>query len=260
LTIPFNYNDVASLERIFKEHPNQVAAVIMEPIGVVEPKDGFLSQVQELASRCGAVLIFDEVITGFRMSLGGAQEYFGVTPDLACFGKAMGNGFAISAIVGRRDLMKLFDEVYFSFTFGGDALSLAAAKATITEMKRRNVIPHIWEQGQRLKDGFNMISKAYGLDSYVACIGLAPHTQPIFRNLDGKESLTMKSLFQQECLKRGILFGADNRICFSHSKADIEQTLRVYRSAMEILSDAVKQGNVEERLEGPPVQPIFRQA
>jgi len=167
LTKPFKYNDAASLARIFDEHPGQVAAVIMEPIGVVVPKNGFLEEVRELATRHGALLIFDEVITGFRIAMGGAQEYFRVTPDLACFGKAMGNGFAISAMVGKREIMRLLSEVYFSFTFAGDPLSLAAAKATINEMNRQSVIAHIWEQGTSLKDGFNTISKNCGLEERV---------------------------------------------------------------------------------------------
>ena len=118
LTATFRYNDLASLEQIFARHPCQVAAVIMEPIGIEEPRDGFLEQVRELATREGTILIYDEVITGFRLAMGGAQEHFGVVPDLACFGKAMGNGFPISTVVGRRDIMELFDEVFFSSTFG----------------------------------------------------------------------------------------------------------------------------------------------
>src|SRR2546428_5071730 len=114
----------------------------MEPVGVVPPRDGFLQQVRELTKSEGALLVFDEIVTGFRFGLGGAQEYFGVTPDLACFGKGMANGLPISAIVGRADVMKLFEEVFFSFTFGGEALSLAASVATIREMRENNVVEH----------------------------------------------------------------------------------------------------------------------
>jgi len=258
LTFSFEYNNIATLERIFAEHPDQVAAVIMEPIGVVEPQQGFLEQVKELTHRHGALLIFDEVVTGFRFALGGAQEYFNVVPDMACFGKAMANGWPISAIVGRREIMKLFDEVFFSFTFGGEALSLAASIATIHEIKSKNVIAHLWEQGRRLKDGYNVLAKEYGLSDYTRCIGLPPHTVISFSDRSGKESLAMKSLFQQECLKRGILFLGLQNICFSHNEADIDDTLRVYRTAMEILAQAVEQGTVESQLEGEPVQPVFR--
>ncbi len=258
LTFSFEYNKIATLERIFTEHPGQVAAVIMEPIGVVEPQQGFLEQVKELTHRHGALLIFDEIVTGLRLALGGAQEYFDVIPDLACFGKAMANGWPISAIVGRREIMKLFDEVFFSFTFGGEALSLAASIATINEIKNKNVIAHLWEQGRRLMDGYNVLAREYGLSEYTRCIGLPPHTVITFSDRSGEESLTMKSLFQQECLKRGILFLGLQNICFSHSEADIDDTLRVYRTAMEILAQAVEQGTVESQLEGEPVQPVFR--
>jgi glutamate-1-semialdehyde 2,1-aminomutase/spore coat polysaccharide biosynthesis protein SpsF len=258
LTIPFEYNNVESLKRIFAEHPGQVAAVIMEPVSVVKPTDGFLQQVQELTRHEGALLIFDEVVTGFRIALGGAQEYFGVTPDLACFGKAMANGYPLSAIVGRREVMKLFDEIFFSFTFGGEALSLAATAATIKEMQEKNVIGHLWEQGQKLKDGYNVLVREFGMDRYTRCVGLPPHTVITFEDETGAESFVHTSLFQQECLKRGILFNGDQNICYSHSNDDIEYTLRAFRAAMEILSEAMKTGNVLQKLEGESIQPVFR--
>ncbi len=258
LTVTFRYNDIASLERVFAQHPGQVAAVIMEPVGVVEPRDGFLQQVRELAHREGALFVFDEIITGFRLALGGAQDYFGVVPDLACFGKAMANGFPISAVVGCREIMELFDEVFFSFTFGGEAVSLAASVATIKEMRENNVIAHLWAQGRKLKDGYNVLSKEYGVERHTECIGLPPRTVVTFKDEAGAESLILKSLFQQECLKRGLLFSGGHNICYSHSDSDIEHTLRVYRTALEILSQAIREGDVLERLEGKPVEPVFR--
>ncbi len=260
LTRTFDYNDIDSLKRIFAEHAGQVAAVIMEPVGIELPRDGFLSAVQELTGRAGALLVFDEVVTGFRLALGGAQQYFGVTPDLGCFGKAMGNGLPISAIVGRRDIMKLFDEVFFSFTFGGETLSLAAARATIETMRREPVIAHLWEQGRQLKDGFNVLARLYGIERNAECVGLPPHTVTVFRSDDGQESLLLKSLFAQECLKRSVLFSGVQNICFSHSAGDIDTTLRVFRTAMEILAQAIKFNNARERLEGDPVEPVFRRA
>jgi len=258
LTVNFDYNNIASLERLFSEHPGQVAAVIMEPVGVVEPNKDFLQQVQEITKNNGALLIFDEIITGFRLALGGAQEYFGVTPDLACFGKAMANGYPLSAIVGRREIMELFDEIFYSFTFGGETLSLAAAKATIFEMKTKKVISHLWEQGQKLKDGYNVLAQAYSVNDFTECIGLPPRTLITFNDETGNESLLYKSLFQQECLKRGILFSGGQNICLGHSNADIDHTLRVYRTAMEILAAAVKNKDARQRLEGEPVSLVFR--
>ena len=260
LTVPFDYNDISSLERVFAEYPGQIAAVIMEPVGVIEPADDFLNQVKELAQREGALLIFDEVVTGFRIALGGAQEYYGVIPDLACFGKAMGNGFPLAAIVGRREVMEMFDEVFYSFTFGGEIISLAASLATIKEMQDKNVVGHLWEQGRKLKDGYNVLAQQFRVGQFTECVGLPPRTVVTFQNKNGDDPLVLKSLFQQECLKRGVLFSGGHNVCYSHSDQDIDYTLRVYRSSMEILASAIGEGDVAERLEGQPVQPVFRQA
>jgi glutamate-1-semialdehyde aminotransferase/spore coat polysaccharide biosynthesis protein SpsF (cytidylyltransferase family) len=257
---PFDYNNLDSLRRIFAEHSGKVAAVILEPIGIVEPAPGFLAGVRDLCRREGALLIFDEVITGFRLARGGAQEYFGVVPDLACVGKAMANGFPISAVVGARAIMMTFDEVFFSFTFGGEAISLAAANATLKEIADKEVIAHLWEQGRKLMDGITLLSRHFGVEKLVRCQGLAPRTVISFHDESGRDSLLVKSLFQQECLMRGVLFSGGQNLCYSHSDEDIDYTLRVYRTVMEILAQAVKAGNVRERLEGEPVQPVFRRA
>jgi glutamate-1-semialdehyde 2,1-aminomutase/spore coat polysaccharide biosynthesis protein SpsF len=258
LTCPFAFNDIDSVRQIFAQHPGQVAAVIMEPMGVVVPQEGFLEQIRDLTRREGALLIFDEVVTGFRVSLDGAQGYFGVTPDLACFGKGMANGYPLAAVVGRREIMELFDEIFFSFTFGGETLSLAAARATMAEMCEKKVIVHLWDHGQRLQDGYNTLARAYGIAQLTECIGLPPRTVVSFRNQDGTESLLLKSLFQQECVQRGVLFSGGHNLSFSHSVEDIDYTLRVYRTALEIIADAIAQGNVDARLNGTPVEPVFR--
>ncbi|GIW07598.1 MAG: glutamate-1-semialdehyde 2,1-aminomutase [Dehalococcoidia bacterium] len=260
LTKPFVYNDLGSLERIFAEYPGQVAAVIMEPVGVVAPAPGFLEGVRDLAHQHGALLIFDEVVTGFRLDLGGAQRLFGVTPDLACFGKAMGNGFPIAAVVGSRAVMPIFDEIFFSFTFGGDALSLAAAIATIRFMQEEPVIAHLWAHGATLKDGYNRIAAELGLTRYTECVGLPPRTVITFRDEQGNESLIYKTLVQQECLKRGILFSGSQNLCYRHSDDDIAITLEVYRTALTILAEAIAAGDALDRLEGPVVEPVFRRA
>jgi glutamate-1-semialdehyde aminotransferase/spore coat polysaccharide biosynthesis protein SpsF (cytidylyltransferase family) len=260
LTKTFIYNDITSLEEIFVKNPGQVAAVILEATGVIAPQPGFLESVKEIAHRHGALLVFDEIVNGFRLAIGGAQEYFGITPDLACFGKAMGNGFPISAIVGRRDVMELIDEVFFSFTFGGETTSLAAAKAVIEKMTSQPVIDHLWEQGQRIKDGFNILADSFGVPQFARCIGYAPRTVCVFCDNTGSESLLLKSLFQQECLKRGVLFTGGHNLSLSHTAADVSHTLRVYRTAMEIIAEAIHADNVAARLEGSPVQPVFRKA
>lgn len=258
LTITFEYNDIESLKKIFAEHPNRVACVIMEAASVTEPKEDFLKRVKEIARRNGAVLIFDEIVTGFRFSLGGAQDYFGVEPDLACFGKAMGNGFPIAAVVGKKEIMKLFEDIFFSFTFGGELVSIAASIATIRYMKEHDVIAHLWEQGRKIKDGYNVMAKGFGLSSSTGCVGYPPRTVITFKYKNGNADLMLKSLFQQECIRRGILFSGGHNICHSHTNKDIDYTLRVYMTVLEIIKDAIDKHKVEKLLKGKPVKPIFR--
>ena len=258
LTLTFEYNNVDSLRQIFNKNKNQIAAVIMEPTGIIEPKDNFLAEVKELTHKNGAILIFDEVITGFRLALGGAQEYFKVVPDMACFGKAMGNGFPIAAVTGKREIMKLFDEVFFSFTFGGEILSIVAAIATIKEIKEKNVIAYLWEQGRKLKDGYNVLAREYALEKYTQCIGFSPRTVVKFKDERQKDDLVLESLFQQECIKRKILFTGAHNMSFSHSSTDIDYTLRVYRTVLEIIAKAKRDKKVARLLKGKSVEPIFR--
>jgi len=260
LTIPFAYNDLAGLKKIFDLHPGRVAAVIMEPVGVLEPQHGFLEGVREMSRAEGALLIYDEVITGFRIALGGAQQHYGVEPDLACFGKALANGYPLAAVVGRRDVMELLDQVFFSFTFGGETVSLAAAAATIRELRDKNVIAHLWEHGSRLKDGYTVLAREFGIHEITSCEGLPPRTVVTFKDEKGEESLILKSLFQQECLKRGILFTGSHNLSYSHGAAEIDSTLRVYRAAMEILADAIRTGDAHQRVEGDILKPVFRRA
>jgi glutamate-1-semialdehyde 2,1-aminomutase/spore coat polysaccharide biosynthesis protein SpsF len=254
----FEYNDITSLKRIFDQNHKRVAAVILEPIGVVEPAREFLPQIRDLCNREGCLLIFDEVITGFRLARGGAQEHFDVIPDLACFGKAMANGYPLSAVVGPRDIMKYFEQTFFSFTFGGETVSLAASLATMKEIADKEVIAHNWAQGSKIRDGLKVLAREFGLENFVHCAGLPPRTVVSFFDEGGRESLLVKSLFQQECLKRGVLFSGGQNICFSHDDEDVEHTLRVYRAALEITGAAIRRDNVVEMLEGDPVQPVFR--
>src|SRR5881628_1514139 len=257
LTHTFRYDDLGSLERIFAEHPGRIAAVIMEPVGVDEPAPDFLPRVATLTHANGAVLIFDEIVTGFRLALGGAQERFGVTPDLACFGKAMANGFPLSAVVGRREIMEVFDEIFFSFTFGGEALSLAAARATIAKLRDENVIEHLWRQGTALRDGYTALAREVGLASLTQCLGYPPRTVLTFSEGAGTQSLAMKSLLQQEMIKRGILVAGGFNLCYAHSDDDIRRTLDACRDALTILARALKEDRVEASLEGPVIQPVF---
>ncbi|MFA6316415.1 MAG: aminotransferase class III-fold pyridoxal phosphate-dependent enzyme [Elusimicrobiota bacterium] len=260
LTDTFTYNDLGSVEAAFRKHRGKVAAVILEPIGVEEPKDGFLKELARLTRRNGAILIFDEIVTGLRISIGGAQEYYGVTPDLATFGKAMANGYPLSAVVGKAALMRKFDEIFFSGTFGGETVSLAASMATIDKMRSKDVIPHIWHQGRRLSDGFNTMARELGVEKHLRCVGLAPRTVVDILDDKGSDWWELRSLFQQECARRGLLFTGAHDICYAHKDADIDEILRIYAGALRRSAEAMRLKKVSQWVEGPLVEPIFRKA
>ena len=158
-THKFQYNDLDSLENLLRTHKGKFAAVIMEPMNVEWPKRGYLKKVAQLARSHGALLIFDETITGFRFNLSGAQKYFNVTPDLATFGKGIANGFPLSVLTGKRKYMKLVEEIFFSGTFGGETVSIAAAIAVINKYKNKNVISKLKVQGEKIIEGTNKLIK-----------------------------------------------------------------------------------------------------
>jgi glutamate-1-semialdehyde aminotransferase len=254
----FIYNDIGSLKRIFAEHA--VAAVVMEPIGVEEPNPGFLQTIRNLCNENGAVLIFDEIVTGFRLHIAGAQARFGVTPDLACFGKAMANGFPLAAVVGRREIMMVFDEIFFSGTFGGDAISLAACKATIDELKEKPVLSHIWTVGEKLKSGLSDLIARYGLNEVVRIVGQPVRSVMTFPGCDERESLLRRSVVMQECVKRGLLYFCSHVPSFAHGEDEIRFTLDVFEEVMPLVAAAFQANDFAQRLEGLPVEPIFRRA
>jgi len=180
-------------------------------------------------------------------------------PYLACFGKGMGNGYPISAVVGPQEIMEECDRSCFSFTSGGEAVSLAATIATIEVFQRENVTSHMWILGRKLKDGYNYLAKQYGLESYTWCQGLPPRAGIQFVDTQGQDSLLYKSIFQQECIKRGVLFVGQHKFCLMHSQEQIEYTLAVYDEAFKVLSQAYQTDDPEVFLEGTILEPVFRQ-
>jgi glutamate-1-semialdehyde-2,1-aminomutase len=259
LTHQFTYNDIASLQRLFDEHPGEIAAVIMEPVGVEPPHPGFLEAVREAATRHGAVLIFDEIITGFRLAPGGAQEHFGVTPDLAAFGKAIANGLPLAAVAGRADILGLVEtSVFISSTFGGETLSLAAGKATLERISAGGVIEHLWRQGGRLIEGFNALADEHEVPARM--IGLAPRRIIAFEPVDNIEANAVKGLFWQECLDRGVLMGNANFVSYAHDDDALETTLSAFDGALGVTGKAIRHRTVVTQLRGRPPTEVFRKA
>jgi glutamate-1-semialdehyde 2,1-aminomutase len=254
LTFTFNYNDIQS---VIDSIDDDTAAVILEPVVFEEPKDDFLQKLRDICTNNGTLLIFDEMWTGFRIALGGAQELFNVKADLATFSKAVANGMPLAILAGKKDIMKVLEkDVFFYTTFGGEALSLAAAKATINELKEKDVPKILAKQGKKLKDGYNEISEKLGM-KYTKCIGYECRSLITFDASAGNP-LEMKSLVQQEMIKRGILWGGFHNMCYSHSDDDIEYTLKSYEDVLPILKQAVDENNISKYLKGEPVEPVFR--
>ncbi|MAG25479.1 aspartate aminotransferase family protein [Candidatus Pacearchaeota archaeon] len=246
----FEYNNLDSLEKLLNK--GDVAGVIMEAQALTAPEPGFLEGVRELCTKYKALLIFDEVVTGYRWSLGGAQEYYGVIPDLCCIGKSMANGMPISAIAGKKKYMQELNYIFFSMTFGGECLSLAASIETIEELKEKD-FGHIWKLGDMFDKGIKENAKKYGLNINFA--GSAPR-----HNLTFDESYEdpngMKALFYQEMVKQGILFSNVLYIQFSHTETDIQDTINSSDKAFKFVKDNIN--NIESVLEGKKSIDIFR--
>ena len=247
----FEFNDLKSLENLLKN--GDVAAVILEPQALTTPKPGYLEGVRKLCTKYKAILIFDEVVTGFRWSLGGAQEYFGVTPDLCCMGKAVANGMPLGIIAGKVEYMNELNHVFFSMTFGGEALSLAAAIATIKELKTKDY-NYIWELGNMLDTGIKNAAKKHDLDVIFA--GDAPRHNLSFNPETYSDTDGMKALFYQEMVKQNILFPNVIYIQFSHTKKDIQNTIIAADKAFKFVSENIN--NIDNVLEGKRAVAIFR--
>jgi glutamate-1-semialdehyde aminotransferase len=255
LTATFEYNDIASVAQALDE---DTACVILEPFVFQAPKDNFLQKLKELCEANGTLLIFDEMWTGFRIAVGGAQEYFNVKADLACYSKAFANGMPVALLTGRKDVMQLFnEEVFFFTTFGGEALSLAAAVATIREMMEQNVPAALAQKGSQLKEGYNRIAAENGIQEYTSCTGYDCRSLITF-NAPGQDALKLKSFVQQELFKRGILWSGFHNMCFTHTAADIAHTLAAYCEILPMLKQAIDNNTVDSLLKGAPVEAIFR--
>jgi len=258
LTHTFQYNDLSSLDSELRKNEGNVACVILEPMTSVLPNPGFLESVKELAHQHGALLIFDEIITGFRFDISGAQNIFRVTPDLATFGKSMGNGFPISAIVGRAEIMRQMEEIFFSFTAGGEALSIVAALATIEKLVSHSVPEKLAQTGENLRSSVNKLITKHKLTDIVSLNGHPSWLLIQLKETNGINSWQLKTLFMQEMLARGILVQGGHNISFSHSSDLIEQTVIAYDEVLPILADCVFNDALSKYLLAPTMDPIFK--
>ena len=252
----FQYNNLESVKKLFKTYHNKVAAVIMEPMWLDFPNESFLHELKELAHKNNALFIFDEVLTGFRLANGGGQELLKIDADLAAFGKAIGNGMPLGAITGKEEYMKEFNDVFYSTTYAGEALSLAAGNAVVDEYLNKPVIKHCWKMGQLLKDNFNKISSELKLNA--KWNGLPVRGSIEFLNEKGNDKNSLKSLFLQECIKNNILLGqGEALLSYSHKIKDIKSTITTFEKALQTVSDAIQKNNVSEKLEGKEIKSVM---
>lgn len=263
LSVTFHYNDIESVKTLFSRYPGQIACFIMEP-EKYEPLDlEFMSELQQLCRAEGALLIFDEMITGFRWHLGGAQTLYNVVPDLSTFGKAMGNGFSIAALAGRREFMELGglhhqqERVFLlSTTHGAETHGLAAFMAVVEEYEQKDVIAYFRYQGERLRRGMQRIIDAHQLGGYIGIHGHPSSLVFSTRDQDHEPSQPFRTLFMQECLQRGLL-APSLILSYSHRNEDVNQTLEIIEEAAVVYRKALQEG-VEKYLRGRPVQPVYR--
>ena len=284
-TLVFDYNDIASLQALFDQYPGEIAAVIMEPATHITPCGGcetmanwpatpcsacpnnqgnFLHQVRALTSEKGALLILDEMITGFRWHLKGAQHYFGVTPDLSTFGKAMANGFSLAAVTGKREIMEVgsidkpgMERTFLlSTTHGGEMPALGAFIEATRINAQENVAGHLWAYGNKLRDGIAQVSARHGLTDHYYTEGPGVALNYVVKGADGLPSMPLRTLMAQELLKRGVMMPW---ISFSqaHGDEELNITFDALDGALGVVKQAIESG-VEGLLVGNAIKPVFR--
>jgi glutamate-1-semialdehyde 2,1-aminomutase len=254
--LPFAGGDLAALGELLERHRGQVAAVIMEPLRSEIPPDGYLAGVGRLAREHGAVFIFDEVSAGLRFSTGGAQEYLGVTPDMAVFAKSLSNGYPMAAVVGKREVMEPAARMFISSTYWSDTIGLRAALTTLREVRRRDVPGQLWRFGAELKRRLNDIAHEVGLD--VHCQGIDVHPHLDFGVADPQLKSRVTTLYIQEMAKRGCHGYASFYLNAAQGDAELAQTGDAAGEAFTILRDALASDTVEQRLECAVQQDAFR--
>ncbi|MCX8130817.1 MAG: aminotransferase class III-fold pyridoxal phosphate-dependent enzyme [Clostridia bacterium] len=260
LTKTFEYNNIDSLKEVFNKYPNQVAAVILEPIQGNGAEEGYLQVLKELVHSNGAILVFDEVVSGFRYALGGASELYNVVPDMAAFGKGMGNGLPISVLAGKKEIMELIGTkgVFISTTFGGEALSLSGALETIKVLEQPGTYEYIWKLGKMMLNGIQTLVEKYDVSEAVKLTGLPPHGGVVFEGIGSLDYLDINSVYQQRMIDMGILTVGVNNICLSHTEREVAKYLEATESAILDIRRARENDSLDGILHGGKVNPIFK--
>lgn len=257
-TMTFRYNDIDSLASLLAENSGKFAAIIMEPMNIQFPRDGFLAKVRDLATQHGAVLVFDEIVTGFRFHRGGAQSMFNVVPDLTALGKGLANGYALSAICGRGDIMDLMESIFFSGTMGGELASLAAARVSLDIIRDEDVPAVIAQRGQRLLDETANLIDRHGLADVLSIAGHPSWSILVFSDGRSGSGYEMKTLYMQEALERGILTLGTHNMSQAMTDDDVSHILAVYEEVFATMGVARQSGAIRSFLRCDPLQPLFK--
>jgi glutamate-1-semialdehyde 2,1-aminomutase len=263
LSVGFRYNDIESVRALFREHPSKIACVILEAEKNEPPRDDFLRRLQDLCARDGALFVLDEMLTGFRHHLCGAQAMYGLTPDLSTFGKAIANGFAVSALAGKRDIMERgglehdHERVFLlSTTHGGETHAMAAAIATMRVYREEPVIETLYARGERLRTGVTEVARSIGVDGYFDVLGRDSNLVFATRDADRRPSQPFRTLFMQEMVSRGVL-APSFVVTYSHTEEDIDRTIAAVAESLAVYARALEDGP-EQYLQGRPVKPVYR--
>lgn len=258
LTKTFLFNNFKSIEDIFAQYPGEVAAVILEPMNSTWPEPNFLENIRKLCTKNGAVLIFDEVISGFRFAKGGAQEIFGVTPDLTTLGKGLANGFPLSAVAGKKEIMQEMNEIFFSGTFGGELLSLAAANEVLIRHQRDEIIPKLNEAGTLLDKITQEILEENYLSHILELSGHPSWRFLVWKDHESATALELKTYFMQECFKEGILVLGTHNVTTAHTSKIIKEIGQVYSKILSRIKLNLERENLKSKLEAQPLKPLFK--
>ncbi len=263
-SLGFRYNDIEGLQRLFDENPGKIAAVILEPVKNEEPRDNYLQKLRDLCTKEGAILIFDEMISGLRFDLRGAHHLWKVYPDLATFGKCISNGFSFSLLAGRRDIMELgglhHDKprtFLLSQTHSSETVGLAAAMATLKECERVDISKHTWGIGKKLVDGVRSLAKEEGVENFVRIIGFDCNPQILCTTENGVYYPELHTSFHEEVISYGVLIPWIT-ITHSHGERELDMTFEALRHGMRKVRRVLESGDVQGSFEGEAVKPVFR--
>jgi len=243
---PFGYNAIEELREVVARYGEELAAIVMEPVRNFAPADGFLEEVRDIATRNGSVLIFDEVTSGWRMNTGGIHALLNVTPDLAVFAKAIGNGYPMAAIIGIRDVMQAAQDTFISSTSWTERIGPAAALATITKHRDHKVGDRLVETGNRIQAAWRSCAKSSGLPVEITGIPPLAHF-----SIEEEKGQAMRTLFTQEMLERGFLASNLFYATYAHDEDQIERYERAVGEVFCFISEANRKGEVEKFLKGP---------